>query len=122
MKITALAVGSTCTLLAINLAQAQSSLFPSWYATTILPHKDWKVIRDTVRREINGRQPGKAVNWSNPATGHSGTLALLGASSYRGMPCERIEYRVWSSKPAEQAEHYVFNSCRLPDGSWKLAD
>jgi 17 kDa outer membrane surface antigen len=122
MKTTVLAVASACTLLTINLAQAQSLFSPSWYANTMLTHKDWKIIRDTVRREIHGQQPGKAANWRNPGTGHSGKVALLSNSMRQGMPCEQIDYRIASSRPGEHPEHYVFNSCRLPDGTWKLAD
>ena len=122
MDIRAIAVASACTLLAANLAQAQSWLSPSWYATTIVTHKDWKIIRDTVRHELHGQQPGTTATWRNPATGHTGTVALLGKSMRQGMPCERIDYRILSAKLGERPEHYVFDSCRLPDGTWKLAD
>ena len=49
-------------------------------------------------------------------------MALLGNSMRQGMPCERIDYRIVSAKLGERPEHYVFNTCRLPDGTWKLAE
>jgi hypothetical protein len=38
------------------------------------------------------------------------------------MHCERIEYRIAEPGGAQQHGHYVFTSCQLPDGSWKLAE
>jgi hypothetical protein len=80
------------------------------------------MITRTVQGEIHGKRTDTMAMWSNPASGHSGTITLLSKFARKGMPCEKIEYVIKSSKQGEKPERYVFTSCQLPDGTWKLAE
>lgn len=93
-----------------------------WRETTPLTTQDRQVIANTVQTQIHGKPPNTTAAWSNPQSGHSGTITLLNKTTYRGLPCERIAYRIM--EPGGRAQHgrYVFTSCLLPDGSWKFAD
>lgn len=124
MKSSFAAVGFAAILIAGG-ARAQG-FTRGWDTPTPLTDTDRAIIRSTVERQIHGKPVGTVVNWRNPAGGHSGTITLLGKSTRQGMPCERIRYQLMEPGSAQQRRQqhglYVFNSCRLPDGSWKLAD
>ena len=107
-------------LLAAAAAQAQGLTQP-WDEMTPLTAQERGIIRDTVQREIHGKPVGTVANWTNPS-GHSGRITLLNKSVRQGMPCERIEYLILEPGAARVHGRYVFRSCRLPDGTWKLAD
>lgn len=114
------AISLACALLA-GAAQAQG-LTQDWDEMTPLTAQDRDVIRTTVQRDIHGHRPDTVATWSNPASGHSGTITLLSKSVRQGMPCERIEYRILEPGDKQLHGQYVFTSCQLPDGTWKLAD
>jgi surface antigen len=105
-----------CSVAFTAAAHAQGLTKP-WQNTTALTPEDRAIIQSTAESEIHGKPTGTVVNWTNPASGHSGTVRLLSKSARQGMPCERIEYRIMEPRSAR----YVFTSCRLSDGSWKLA-
>src|ERR1051325_4541822 len=115
-----LTVGLTCALLVAGAAEAQW-IGKAWDTDTELTTQDREIIRSTVQREIHGRRADTVASWANPASGHSGRITLLRKFMRQGNPCEQIEYRILTSQRTERADRYVFNSCRQPDGSWKLA-
>jgi surface antigen len=117
---TKLILSLACTVAVTAGAHAQGLTKP-WQNTTPLSPEDRVIIQSTVESQIHGKPIGTVVNWTNPAGGHSGTIKLLSKSARQGMPCERIEYRIMEPRSAGQHGRYVFTSCRLPDGSWKLA-
>jgi hypothetical protein len=78
--------------------------------------------QDRADAQIHGRPPGTVAKWSNPDGGHSGTITLLSKSTRKGMPCERIEYKILEPGATRQHGRYVFTSCKISDGSWKFAD
>jgi exopolyphosphatase/pppGpp-phosphohydrolase len=102
-------------------AQAQGLTQP-WDEITPLTPQDRAIIRSTVQSQIHGKRPQTAAKWTNPASGHSGTITLLSKSARQDMPCERIEYRIIEPGGRQQHGRYVFTSCQLPDGNWKLAE
>ena len=124
MTIKLTVVGLTCALLtAAATAQAQGLLFQPWDTMTPLSAEDRAMIRDAVQQRIHGKPAGTVATWKNPGPGgHSGTITLLSKSTREGMPCERIEYKTVEPSGAQLHGNYVFTSCQLPDGSWKLAD
>ncbi len=94
----------------------------SWWPSIVLTDQDRDIIRTTLQRQIHGRPVGAAASWQNAATGHSGSVRLLGTATRQRLPCDRIEYRIASSQPGESPEHYVFHTCWLPDGTLRLGD
>ena len=108
-----------CAAFAAGVAQAQW-LGPVWETNTILTADDLDMIRTTVQRNVHGKRADTVATWTNPASGNSGTITLLRKFAWRGLGCEQIEYQIRSGRAATRPERYVFRSCQMPDGSWKL--
>jgi len=102
-------------------AYAQGLTLP-WDEMSPLTGEDRAMIKDTVQRQIHDQRPNTVAKWANPASGHSGTITLLSKLVRQGMPCERIEYQIVEPGGQQQHGHYIFTSCQLSDGTWKLAD
>ena len=121
MKARSAIVTVACSLLAGMAGYAQGLTQP-WDNMTPLTMEDRVIIKNTVQQQIHGQRPDTVASWSNPSSGHSGTITLLSKLVRQGMPCERIEYQIMEPGQRQQHGHYVFTSCQLPDGTWKLAD
>jgi outer membrane surface antigen len=121
VRITPGVIGLGGLLLAMSVAQGQGLTLP-WDTMTPLTPEDRAMITSTVQHQIHGKRPDTVATWSNPASGHSGTITLLSKSTRQGMPCERIEYQTMEPGSAQQHSRYVFTSCQIADGTWKLAD
>ena len=115
-----IALSLACAFLTVTMAHAQGLTQP-WDEISPLTPEDRATIASTVQSQIHGKRSGTTANWTNPASGHSGTIKLLSKSTLRGMPCEGIEYRIVEPGGRQQHGRYVFTSCQLPDGNWKLA-
>ena len=102
-------------------AQAQGLTQP-WDEISPLTVQDRAIVRSTVQNQIHGKRPQTVASWKNPESGHSGTVKLLSKQTRQGMPCERIEYRIMEPGARQQHGRYVFTSCQLPDGTWKIAE
>ena len=109
------------TLIPGAVVQAQGLTQP-WDQISPLTPEDRAMIRSTVERQIHGKRPDTVANWNNPRSGHSGTITLLNKTRKQGMPCERIAYQIMEPGSRQQHGRYVFTSCQLPDGTWKLAE
>ena len=108
-------------LFVVNIGHAQGLTQP-WDDMTPLTEQDRAIVRGTVQSKIHGKPVGTVANWTNSAGGHSGTVKILGKSVRQQMPCEQIQYLITEPGSAKLHSRYVFRSCRLPDGTWKLAD
>jgi len=120
MKMLLLTVSLVSTIICAA-AQAQGLTQP-WDEMTPLTPQDRAIIGSTVQSQIHGKRPHTTAKWTSPESGHSGTITILSKSTRQGMPCERIEYRIVEPGGRQQHGRYVFTSCQLPDGSWKLAE
>ena len=122
MNIKAVALGAFTSLIVTVTPQAQGLLMPWLDDIPPLSDQDRAIIRDTVQRYIHGKPRGTVANWANPAAGgHRGRITLLSTSATQGMPCEQIEYLILEPGTTKEHGRYVFNSCRVSDGTWKLA-
>lgn len=121
MKAKSAAIALGCGLFLGATAHAQG-LFLPWDTMTPLTDEDRAIIVRTVQQKIHGQRPGTVASWSNPASGHSGTITLLNKLTRHYLPCERIEYKTLEPERRQLHSRYVFTSCRLPDGTWKLAE
>jgi surface antigen len=100
-------------------AQAQL-LGPSLESNISLTREDLDMMRQTVAQQIHGKPVGTTASWSNPDSKNSGTIKLLKKFSARNMRCETLGYTLATTTRAVSPEHYEFNSCLQPDGSWKI--
>jgi surface antigen len=100
-------------------AQAQL-LGPSFESNITLTREDLDMMRQTVTQQIHGKPVGTTASWSNPSSKNSGTIKLLKKFTARNIRCETIGYTLVTTASAVSPEHYEFNSCLQPDGSWKI--
>ena len=105
--------------LASPAAQAQL-LGPAFESNITLTQEDLDKMRQTVNQQIHGKPVGSTASWANPNSKNSGTIKLLKKFATRNMRCETIGYTLQTAAPAVTPEHYEFNSCLQPDGSWKI--
>ena len=121
MRARSMIVTLGCGLLAGVSAYAQGLTQP-WDEMSPLTAEDRGIIRNTVQQKIHEQPPATVATWTNPASGHSGSITLLTKSVRQGMPCEQIEYQIMEPGGRQQHGRYVFTSCKTSDGTWKLAD
>jgi len=105
--------------LASSAAQAQL-LGPSFESSITLTQEDLDKMRQTVNQQIHGKPVGTTASWANPNSKNSGTVKLLKKFNARNMRCETIGYTLMTTATKVEPEHYEFNSCLQPDGSWKI--
>jgi surface antigen len=100
---------------------AAQLLGPTWETDIVLTKGDYDAMDQTLDRAVHGRAVGTVAIWRNPSTGHSGTLELMREFQRSGRRCERIDYTIQGGGHGGLTQHWVFDSCRQPDGSWKYA-
>jgi surface antigen len=102
-------------------AEAQLMACPTWETRITLTQQDLDMIHNAVDNQVHGKPAGARVTWSNPDSGNSGVIKLLGKFILNRPHCEEIRYEVWSQGPPVYTEHYHFTSCLQPDSTWKIA-
>ena len=100
-------------------AQAQL-LGPAFESSITLTREDLDMMRQTVNQQIHGKPVGTTASWNNPSSKNAGTVKLLGKFTARNMRCEKLGYTLTTTATKVEPEHYEFNSCLQPDGSWKI--
>jgi surface antigen len=105
--------------LASPAAQGQL-LGPGFESNISLTREDLDMMRQTVIQQIHGKSVGATASWNNPDSKNSGTIKLLKKFTARSMHCETLGYTLVTTARAVSPEHYEFNSCLQPDGSWKI--
>ena len=99
---------------------AAQLLGPTWETEIVLTKSDMALLMRALHDDVHGRAIGTVAQWVNPTSGHSGKLRLIEGFFRAGQRCERIDYTISSSNGAPP-QHWVFDTCRQPDGSWKFA-
>jgi surface antigen len=114
-------VGSAITLALIVLtagaAQAQL-LFGSRLGQAHYEGEDTKIIMRVGADMMRNAPDGESRPWSNPQTGHNGTITVLRTYKRGDMPCRDAEV---NSQLKEKSVVYVLPVCQVADGSWKVA-
>src|SRR5579872_4914804 len=78
-------IGLGLLVVSAGSAHAQGLTLP-WDEITPLTAEDRGMIGAAVQQHIHGQRPDTVARWSNPASGHSGTVTLLAKSTRQGMP------------------------------------
>ena len=86
-----------------------------------LTKNDLAIIHRVVDEQVHGKAVGTTASWSNTESGNYGSIKLLKKYSVNGRPCESVGYTLATRKMATSPEHYMLNSCLLPDGSWRIS-
>jgi len=82
---------------------------------------DLAIIHRTVDQQVHGKAVGTTASWSNFDSGNYGKITLVKKYSANGRPCESVGYTLATRKMATPPEHYMLDSCLLPDGSWRIS-
>lgn len=104
----------------LSLSTQAQLLGPGWEVKITLKQSDMALIHRTVE-EVHGKSVGTVASWRNAATGNYGSIRLLKKYRRNERPCEQLRYTVQTTARAVTPEHYVFDSCQQPDGSWKIS-
>ncbi len=114
-------LGSAIILASIVLtagsAQAQL-LFGSRLGQAHYEGEDTKIIMRVGADMLRNAADGESRPWSNPQTGHSGTIKVLRSYKRGAMPCRDAEV---NSQLKDRNIVYVLPVCQVADGSWKFA-
>ena len=62
---------------------------------------------------------GTVETWSNPTSGNTGSVQLVGIFEHQGMPCRRLQHDI-KVKDVADPFRYIFDRCKLPSGEWKI--
>lgn len=86
-------------------------------AGSLLDQRDKRLAAEAEQRALETTPTGKAVAWSNPDTGHSGTVTPTRTYQSGGAYCREYQHTVTIEGKQEKA---YGTACRQPDGSWKV--
>jgi surface antigen len=99
---------------------AQAQLLPTWETQITLTQQDLDMMHGAVTNKVPGKPVGTTANWSNPASGNSGSVKLVKKPPRKNQQCEEIAYTVRSGGTPVYTGHYHFISCLQLDGTWKI--
>ena len=84
-----------------------------------LTAEDWELEGEAFSAAVNGPVNGKAIPWSNEATGNSGSITVLESFvGPQGNPCRKIN-EAFQSQRLKSA--YKVTVCQIGD-DWKVVD
>lgn len=87
------------------------------FAGNALDQRDKRLAAEAQQRALENAPTGKPVAWTNPDTGHSGTVTPTRTYQAAGGYCREFQNNVTIGGKDEKA---YGTACRQPDGSWKV--
>jgi len=85
-----------------------------------LDRADRLAMKNTSQSALEKNPVGRTSNWSNPGSGHSGTVTPTRTyQTASGSPCREYQQTVTIDGKTEQA---YGRACRQQDGSWKITN
>jgi len=86
-------------------------------AGNLLDDRDRRMANDAAQRALETAPSGRAVAWTNPDSGHSGTITPVRTYESNGRFCREFQQTVTiGGRP----ENSFGTACRQPDGSWRI--
>jgi len=86
-------------------------------AGNMLDQRDKRMAAEAQQRALETAPSGKPVAWTNPDTGHSGTVTPTRTYQAANGYCREFQNDVVIGGKSEKA---YGTACRQPDGSWKV--
>jgi surface antigen len=86
-------------------------------AGNLLDERDKRLAAEAQQRALESAPTGKPVAWTNPDTGHAGTVTPRRTYQSGGTYCR--EFQTTATIGGKEEKAYG-TACRQPDGSWKL--
>jgi len=87
------------------------------FAGNMLDQRDKRLAAEAQQRALESAPTGKPVAWTNPDSGHSGTVTPTRTYQSGGSYCREFQNDVTIGGKKENA---YGTACRQPDGSWKV--
>jgi surface antigen len=87
------------------------------FAGNALDQRDKRLAAEAQQRALETAPTGKPVAWTNPDTGHSGTITPTKTYQANGAYCREFQSDVIIDGKPDKAWG---TACRQPDGSWKV--
>jgi len=109
-------------VLIVSAATVHAQINPfKGYRGPTLNKQDLALGGEAARKLLDNDQAeiGKSETWTNPDTGHRGTITVLGSFQRQGMACRSVKSLV-EYKPPAKPRTLTLRFCRLPTGEWKL--
>ena len=86
-------------------------------AGNMLDQRDKRLAAEAQQKALESTPTGTPVAWSNPDTGHSGTITPVKTYQSGGTYCREFQSDVIIDGKPDKAWG---TACRQPDGSWKV--
>ena len=86
-------------------------------AGNLLDDRDRRMANDAAQRALETAPSGKPVAWTNPDSGHSGTVTPVRTYESNGRFCREFQQTVTIGGRPEDS---FGTACRQPDGSWRI--
>lgn len=86
-------------------------------AGNMLDQRDKRLAAEAQQRALESAPTGKPVAWTNPDTGHAGTVTPVRTYQSGNSYCREFQNQVTIDGKKENA---YGTACRQPDGSWKV--
>ena len=83
----------------------------------MLDQRDKRLQAEAAQKAFESTPSGTSVPWTNPDTGHSGSVTPTRTYQSQGQYCR--EYQTTVTIDGKQEKGYG-TACRQPDGSWKV--
>lgn len=87
------------------------------FAGNMLDQRDKRLAAESAQRALETAPSGQPVAWTNPDTGHSGTVTPTRTYQSGGTYCREYQHTVTIDGKQERG---YGTACRQPDGSWKI--
>lgn len=84
-----------------------------------LNEQDMQRLNAAAAKLTEATPVGTTQEWTNSESGNRGTVQLVEIHAKEGMPCLKVRH-VIKLRGVADPQVYVFERCRLPDGTWKL--
>jgi len=87
------------------------------FAGNALDQRDKRLAAEAQPRALETAPSGKPVAWTNPDSGHTGTVTPVRTYQSGGTYCREFRSNVTIDGKPDKA---YGTACRQPDGSWKV--
>ena len=99
---------------------AQAQFNPFTRAGFELSQEDIDMLSAAAEKLYVGEaaEVGTVETWSNPKSGNTGAVQLIGLFDHQGLPCRRLQHDIRIAKVADPFR-FIFDRCKTADGAWK---
>jgi surface antigen len=104
--------------LIMPIVSAQNINFLSRGPIGHMTDSDKEILREAFDDALDNKPDGESVEWTNPDTGHGGTIMLVDTHEDYGTTCRSIRTR---SRAAGRSGGGNYRLCKAKDDTWQFA-